>query len=88
MSVGSEKRPPSDHADAAKETQPSTRAIAIVSHKIDSSELFLNTREVIISHGSEFLSPPPDLAKQTDPHEVSAASRDNMQPMFEFGTGF
>jgi hemin uptake protein HemP len=53
MSVGSEKRPPSDYVDAAKETQPSTRAIAIVSHKIDSSELFLNTREVIISHGSE-----------------------------------
>jgi hemin uptake protein HemP len=53
MSAGPEKYPPSDHVDAANETRPPMRAITVVAHKIDSAELFLNTREIIISHGGD-----------------------------------
>ncbi len=52
MNAGSKKPPPSDLADAANETPPA-RTITVIAHKIESVELFLDTREIIISHGGD-----------------------------------
>jgi hemin uptake protein HemP len=49
----------SDKIDREKEsgsrqsTSPSPRMISVAGHKIDSRELFIGTREVIIHHGVE-----------------------------------
>jgi hemin uptake protein HemP len=53
MHVGSEKHPPSGHGEATNEIQPPARKINVIAHRIDSVELFVDTREIIISHGGD-----------------------------------
>jgi hemin uptake protein HemP len=52
MSASSEKHLP-DRADATNEARLRTRTITVVAQKINSLELFLDTREVIITHGDD-----------------------------------
>jgi hemin uptake protein HemP len=38
---------------SAQSTSPGPRMISVAGHKIDSRDLFIGTREVVIHHGSE-----------------------------------
>jgi hemin uptake protein HemP len=39
--------------DTARSTEAGARMISIAGHRIDSRDLFIGTREVIISHGGD-----------------------------------
>jgi hemin uptake protein HemP len=43
----------SDQEKEARTVAAGTRMIAVVEHRIDSRDLFITTREIIINHGSE-----------------------------------
>jgi hemin uptake protein HemP len=42
-----------DESGSHQSTSPSPRMISVAGHKIDSRDLFIGTREVIIHHGGE-----------------------------------
>jgi hemin uptake protein HemP len=49
----SEKVERVEESGSAESTSPGPRMISVAGHKIDSRELFIGTREVIIHHGSD-----------------------------------
>jgi hemin uptake protein HemP len=49
----SEKVEPVEESGSAKSTSAGQRVISIAEHKIDSRDLFIGTREVIIHHGGD-----------------------------------
>jgi hemin uptake protein HemP len=44
---------PDGESGSPQSTSPGSRMISIAGHKIDSRDLFIGTREVIIHHGGE-----------------------------------
>ena len=49
----SDKTEPGAESGMSPSTTPSARMISVAGHKIESRDLFIGTREVIISHGRE-----------------------------------
>ena len=49
----SDKIEPGPESGSAQSTTPGPRMISVAGHKIDSRDLFIGTREVIIHHGVE-----------------------------------
>ena len=46
-----DKSGPTSESGSAESTSPGPRMISVAGHKIDSRDLFIGTREVIIHHG-------------------------------------
>ena len=49
----SDKSDPRDESGSGESTSPGPRMISVAGHKLDSRDLFIGTREVIIHHGGE-----------------------------------
>jgi hemin uptake protein HemP len=49
----SDKTEPGAESGMSQSTPPSGRMISVAGHKIESRDLFIGTREVIITHGRE-----------------------------------
>ena len=49
----SEKTEPGKESGSSKSTSSGPRMISVAGHKIDSRDLFIGTREVVIHHGGE-----------------------------------
>jgi hemin uptake protein HemP len=49
----SEKTEPEKESGSAQSTSSGPRMISVAGHKIDSRDLFIGTREVVIHHGGE-----------------------------------
>jgi hypothetical protein len=61
----SEKTEPDKESGSAQSTSSGPRMISVAGHKIDSRELFIGTREVVI------LPAAPDQPEQADPDQVT-----------------
>lgn len=49
----SDKTGPSEESGSPQSTSSGPRMISVAGHKIDSRDLFIGTREVVIHHGGE-----------------------------------
>lgn len=49
----SDKTEPGTESGSSQSTSSGPRMISVAGHKLDSRDLFIGTREVIIHHGSE-----------------------------------